>query len=71
MIEDGIDGYVCDVDDVDALAARLRELLMNPEKALEMGMKGRRKVAVENDPERVAQAHVEFFQKVQRDLRAK
>ncbi len=70
MIEEGVDGHVVDRDDAGAFAARLDALLANPAAIRRMGEAGRRKVAVENDPDRVARAHVEFFRKIREDLRA-
>lgn len=45
VIADGVDGFTVDPDDVAVLAARLRQLLDDPERAAEMGAAGRAKVA--------------------------
>lgn len=69
MIDEGIDGHHVDVDDVDAMSARMSELIKDPERARNMGKAGREKVKTLNDPERIAEAHVEFFEKVREDLK--
>jgi glycosyltransferase involved in cell wall biosynthesis len=69
MIEDGGDGFHVDVDDAGVNGRRMAELLADPDKARRMGEAGRRKVKVLNDPARIAEAHVEFFEKVRTDLR--
>lgn len=71
MIEDGVDGYCVDVDDVGAMAERLEVLLADPDRAAEMGLCGREKVRVLNDPDRVSEAQVKFFRGVQKDLRGR
>ena len=43
VIEDGLDGYLVPFGDVDALAARIAELLDNPGLARTMGERGREK----------------------------
>ncbi|MCU0772590.1 MAG: glycosyltransferase family 4 protein [Verrucomicrobia bacterium] len=68
MIDDGKDGFLVDVDDAGAMAKRIDELLANPERARQFGLAGREKVRVLNDPKRVAEAHVEFFEKIKGDL---
>ncbi|ONF96441.1 glycosyltransferase family 4 protein [Sphingomonas jeddahensis] len=44
VIADGVDGFTVDPTDIQALAARLRELLDDPELAARMGATGRAKV---------------------------
>ena len=68
MIDDGKDGFLVDVDDANAMANRIDELLANPERAKCMGQAGREKVRVLNDPKRIAEAHVEFFERIKYDL---
>jgi glycosyltransferase involved in cell wall biosynthesis len=70
MIDEGEDGFVVDVDDEVAMARRLEELLADPERARRMGEVGREKVRALNDPARIAEAHVEFFEKIRGDLQA-
>jgi len=69
MIDEGVDGYCVDVDDEVAMSARMNELLADPEKAWHMGEAGREKVRMLNDPERIAQDHVEFFERIRSDLK--
>lgn len=68
MIDEGDDGFLIDVDDIDALAQKMQYLLANPDVAQRMGLAGRAKVAVWNDPAQVAKAHVEFFERIRREL---
>ena len=44
MIEHGISGLICPIDVVDKMADALEEMLKDPQKALEMGQKGREAV---------------------------
>lgn len=64
MVEDGRDGYLIDIDDHHGMADRLQILLEDAEQARAMGEEGRRKVMLENDPDRVADAHVRFYREV-------
>ena len=41
VVEHGVSGYLCEVGDTDAMAACAIEILTKPEKAREMGRKGR------------------------------
>jgi len=68
MIDEGKDGYLVEMDDHKMMAKRISMLLADPDKALQMGLVGREKVTVLNDPDRVAKAHVEFFERIRRDL---
>jgi glycosyltransferase involved in cell wall biosynthesis len=44
VVRDGVDGFLVDVGDSEALAARLVELAENPERRVAMGIEGRRRV---------------------------
>lgn len=44
IVEDGVDGFVVDPEDIGLLADRLKFLLSDPERAKAMGESGRRKV---------------------------
>jgi glycosyltransferase involved in cell wall biosynthesis len=68
MIADGVDGYHVDIDDDEGMARKVEELLANPLRGKRMGDAGREKVRVENAPLRVAEAHVEFFNRINHEL---
>ncbi len=44
MIEPGVSGLICKIDEVDGMTDALQKMLQNPAKALEMGQKGREAV---------------------------
>jgi glycosyltransferase involved in cell wall biosynthesis len=44
VIRDGIDGFLCDVGEVDGLADRLAALAADPERRAAMGAAGRKRV---------------------------
>ena len=44
VVEDGVTGYLCEVGDIDAMAARAIEILTQPETAQAMGRRGRERV---------------------------
>lgn len=69
MVDDGVDGFLVDIDDDVVMGKRMEELLADPLRTAEMGRVGREKVRVLNDPIRGAEAHVEFFEAIRRDLR--
>jgi phenylacetate-CoA ligase len=54
MVEDGVDGHLVEVDDATGMAGRITELLANGPMAREMGARGREKVQVLNNPDRIA-----------------
>ena len=68
MIEDGVDGYHVDIEDDAEMARRLEQLISDPALAEKFGEAGREKVRVENAPQRVAEAHVEFFNRIKKEL---
>jgi glycosyltransferase involved in cell wall biosynthesis len=62
MIENGHDGFVVPVDDIDAMSRCMTFFLEDLGRCREMGRYGRDKVIRLNDPSRVADAHIEFYQ---------
>lgn len=61
MVNDGVDGYLVDIDDHQAMAARLQILLEDADLALHMAVAGREKVRRMNDPDGVAALHRAFY----------
>jgi glycosyltransferase involved in cell wall biosynthesis len=68
MIDEGEDGFLVDCDDTDTMAARIHTLLEDRDLARKLGAVGQTKVRTLNDSTRVAEAHVDFFQKIGKDL---
>lgn len=68
MIDHGVDGYTVDVDDDESMAEKMELLLADSDLSRRMGKAGREKVRVLNAPRRIAEAHVEFFDKIRRDI---
>jgi glycosyltransferase involved in cell wall biosynthesis len=68
MIDHGEDGFLFDVDQADQAAYALTTLLAEPDRARQMGARGKEKVRLLNSSERVAKAHVEFFKRCQSEL---
>lgn len=69
MIDEGINGYVVDGDDAQAMGERMGRLLSDSESCRRLGEAGRDKVRLLNSPAAVARAHVDFFQRIREDLR--
>ncbi|MFP4191029.1 MAG: N-acetyl-alpha-D-glucosaminyl L-malate synthase BshA [Candidatus Hydrogenedentota bacterium] len=44
VVEDGVTGYLCEVGDIETMAARATEILTNTDKAREMGRRGQERV---------------------------
>jgi glycosyltransferase involved in cell wall biosynthesis len=53
FIQDGVEGYLVDPKDSEAMASRIISLLANPAVAREMGLKGHRKVLTDYHPSAV------------------
>lgn len=71
MVAEGVDGYLVDIDDHQTMALRMQLLLEDAELARRQGEAGRAKVRVENDPDRIAAAHLDFYRFIlQRSTRA-
>ena len=64
MIKEDEDGFVVPVDDVSAMAERMADLLRSRERRMAMGLAGREKVRVLNDPGRVTEEHVEYYREI-------
>lgn len=61
MINDGEDGYLVDIDDADAMAERMHHVLSDADTASRLGVAGRKKVRVLNDPARIAEEHIRLY----------
>ena len=64
MIDEGRDGFLVDVDDLEAMADRIDLMAAAPELCCAMGSAGRLKVMRVNDSITVASAHAEFFRRI-------
>lgn len=64
MIDDGRDGFLVDVDDVDRVARKMDLLASDISLARRLGSAGREKVMWLNDPDRIAELHMQFFRRV-------
>ena len=63
-VEDGVSGYLVPPKDPTQLAARLTELLSNPELARRMGEAGRRRIEADYSLERSVQATERAFEEI-------
>jgi glycosyltransferase involved in cell wall biosynthesis len=68
MIDDGVDGFLVEVNDAPAMGRRIGELLADLELARSLGEAGRRKVRDLNSAARVAEAHRQFFEQIRQEL---
>lgn len=64
MIEDGRNGYLVELDDVDALADRFKRWIDDPEAARRMGLEGRKKLQQDFHLETTVQRHIDLYQQV-------
>ena len=55
IVDEGVTGYVVPTEDVDALAARLRDVMRDPARAAQMGRLGRQRVEARFSVEREAE----------------
>jgi glycosyltransferase involved in cell wall biosynthesis len=62
-IRDGVDGYLCEPGDVDTMADRVCELLLDPEKAEAMGKAGKL-AATEFDQDIMVRQQEELYEKL-------
>jgi mannosyltransferase len=67
IVDEGVTGHVVPTDDVDALAGRLRLLMQDPLRAVEMGRRGRERVertfSVEREAEGIAAVYDTVWQR--------
>ena len=61
MIDDGKDGFLVDVDDFKAVAQKMDLLTSDVDLCRKLGAAGREKVKWLNDPDRIADLHVQFY----------
>lgn len=61
VVEHGVTGYLCEVGDTDAMAEYAIDVLTNPEKAKEMGRKGRERVASLFSRERIVSEYEALY----------
>ena len=60
VVDEGVNGYLCKVKDVDSLATQMEKmLLLSDDERREMGQKGREKVLSEFDGEMVIQKYLD------------
>ncbi|VGO18262.1 glycosyltransferase family 4 protein [Pontiella sulfatireligans] len=64
MIDDGKDGFLVDVDDFHSAAGKMDHLSGNPDLCRQMGQTGREKVRWLNEPDRIADLHVDFYRNI-------
>jgi len=64
MIDYGRDGFVVPVDDADTMSQRMEFLLNDMKRCAEMGRSGRNKIRKLNDPSRVADDHIAFYNEI-------
>jgi glycosyltransferase involved in cell wall biosynthesis len=64
MIDEGRDGFLVAIDDLEAMAERMDRMAAAPELCRTMGAAGRAKVIRLNDPATVASAHADFFRRI-------
>jgi glycosyltransferase involved in cell wall biosynthesis len=68
MIEDGVDGFLFDVDDARQAATAMTKLLNDEALARKQGATGRGKVRLLNSAERIAEEHVHFFERIRSEI---
>ena len=68
MIAHEVDGYLVDVDDDKAMGHYINQLLNDQSLAQKMGENGRQKVLGLNSSTEVAEAHLDFFDHIKREL---
>jgi len=68
MVEDGLDGFWADKDDIFEISMHMRTLLEDENLARKMGGNGKMKVMKLNNSLSVAEAHAEYFQNIRQCL---
>lgn len=64
LIEDGVNGYLVDVGDVDSLSEKIYELSMNEEKMKSMGKNLYKKLEENYSSDKMAEDHVKIYEKI-------
>jgi len=64
LIEEGKTGYVVDIEDLDALTARIEQCLQDPQSLLQMGRNARQRAADRHDCSREAEGIERVYQKI-------
>lgn len=64
IIQDGIEGYLVDPNDTDAMASRIATLLADPALATAMGARGHKKVRADYDPDVAARRFERLYMEV-------
>ena len=64
LVDDGVNGYLCDSKNPDSIRAALQKLLEEPARAAGMGAAGRERALVRYRPVEVAKRHLEVYREV-------
>jgi len=65
IVDHGVNGYLCEVRDVDTLAEQMEKMfLLSKEERKEMGQKGREKVILEFDEKRVNNQYIDTIEEL-------
>jgi len=66
IIQDSVEGYLVDPNDTDAMASRITKLLSDPALAMDMGIRGHKKVLTDYDPRVAARRFERLYMDVAR-----
>jgi glycosyltransferase involved in cell wall biosynthesis len=69
LVDDNKDGFLVAVDDADAMAVKMEALLEDVDLCRRMGQAGREKVKELNDPNRIAQMHLDYYGDIMKENR--
>lgn len=61
VVEDGATGYLCEVGDIESMARRAVELLTEPDRAAEMGRRGRERAAARFSRESIVTQYEDLY----------
>lgn len=64
LVDDGVDGFLVDVDNAEQAADKVLWLHMHPTKAMDMRKKALHKVMMKYDINRVVNQHIDMFNKL-------
>jgi glycosyltransferase involved in cell wall biosynthesis len=64
IIQDGVEGYLVDPKDSEAMAGRITTLLADPALAAEMGLQGHKKVLTNYDPRSAARRFERLYMEI-------